>query len=83
MVHKREAAPRGDRPAELAAPNDQRLVEQAAGLEVPDQPPARLVDVLALVGYPVREVAVVVPILAWRPSVGASACSLPWVGALC
>jgi len=59
MVHVREAAPRGDRPAELAAPNDRRLVKQAAGLEVLDQPPARLVGVLALVGYPARQVAMV------------------------
>src|SRR5512135_1874145 len=83
MVLVREAAPRGNRPAELAAPNDQRLVKQAAGLKVLDQPPARLVDILALVGYPARQFAVVVPILAWRSSVGAPACSLPWVGALC
>ena len=37
-----------DRPAEFAAPDDQRFVQQPACLEVLDQAPAGLVDVAAL-----------------------------------
>ena len=43
-----QAALRIDRPAELAAPDDEGLVEQPACLQVADQSPARLVDVAAL-----------------------------------
>ena len=50
-----------DRAAELAAPDDQRVVEQAALLEVGDQGVAGLVDVLALGGQVAGEVAVLVP----------------------
>ena len=45
LVHRRAA--------ELAAPDDQRLVEQPAGLEVLDQRRDRLVDSLHFLGRPV------------------------------
>src|SRR5688500_9074700 len=47
-----------DRPAELPAPDDERLVEQAALLEVLDQGRRRLVDVLALAADLLGQVAV-------------------------
>jgi hypothetical protein len=50
VVLLRQAALRVDRAAELAAPDDQRLVEQAALLEILDQAVAGLIDVAALVG---------------------------------
>jgi hypothetical protein len=52
-----------DRAAELAAPDDQRLVEAAALLEVLDEAVARLVHVAALVGHAAGDVAVVVPVV--------------------
>ena len=49
------------RAAELAAPDDQRLVEQAALLEVLDQGGAGLVGVVAVLLEVVDQVAVLVP----------------------
>ena len=54
---------RVDRPAEFPAPDDERLVEQAALLEVLDQTPAGLIDILALAGHPTRNVGVMVPVV--------------------
>src|SRR5258706_6202173 len=48
VVLWRELALAIHRAAELAAPDDQRLVEQAALLEVSDQRGTRLIDVAAL-----------------------------------
>src|SRR6266498_5381634 len=50
-----------NRAAELAAPNDQRVVQHAAGLEILDQRRTGLVGVLHLLADPVRQVAVLVP----------------------
>jgi hypothetical protein len=49
------------RAAEFAAPDDQRVVEQAALLEILDQGGAGLVGVLAVAGEVLLEVAVLVP----------------------
>ena len=46
------------RAAELAAPHDERFVEQAAGLQVVDQGRDRLVDLATLAGEGVHEVIV-------------------------
>ena len=54
---------RGRRPAELAAPDDQRLVQQAALLQVRQQGRDRLVGLPGVVAV-VQDVAVVVPRLA-------------------
>ena len=49
------------RAAELAAPQHQRVVQQAALLEIPDQRRARLVRILAVLLQAVDQVAVLVP----------------------
>ena len=49
--------------AELAAPDDQRLVEQAAALEVGDQPGDRPVGVAGVLGVVGDEVGVGVPVV--------------------
>ena len=56
------AALRVGRPAELAAPDDERLVEHAALLEILDQGGRRLVDVAGHLGQLVLQAAVVVPV---------------------
>ena len=56
------AALRVGRPAELAAPDDERLVEHAALLEVFDQGGRRLVDVAGHLGQLVLQAAVVIPV---------------------
>ena len=58
-----EAALRVDGPAELAAPDDQRFVQQPACLQVLDQAPAGLIDVAALAGQPAADVEVRVPVV--------------------
>src|SRR5439155_25305490 len=63
VVLLRQAALRVDRPAELAAPDDQRVVEHPALLEVLEEPGAGLVHVLALRRHPAPEVAVMVPLV--------------------
>ena len=63
VVLLRQAALRVDRAAEFAAPDDQRLVEQPALLEVLDQAVAGLIDVAALVGQPAGDVGVRVPVV--------------------
>ena len=63
VVLLRQAALRVDGAAELAAPDDQRLAQQPAPLQVLDQPPAGLVDVAALAGQPAGHVGVVVPVV--------------------
>ena len=63
VVLLRQAALRIDRAAEFAAPDDERLVEQAALLQVLDEAVARLIDVAALVGQPAGDVGVRVPIV--------------------
>src|SRR5437868_2596886 len=50
-----------DRAAELAAPDDERIVEQAALLQVGDQRGGWLIDVLALSADLPRQIAVLVP----------------------
>src|SRR5215469_1742736 len=50
-----------DGTAELAAPNNERVVEQAALLQVPDQGCAGLVHVLALAANLLRQIAVLIP----------------------
>src|SRR5262249_44164474 len=50
-----------DRAAELAAPDHERVVEQAALLEIRDERVARLIDIAALVGQVGGEVQVLVP----------------------
>ena len=50
-----------DGPAELAAPDDQGLVEQAALLEVPDQRRRGLIGITALAGDLGGQVGVLVP----------------------
>ena len=56
-----ERALRIDGAAEFAAPDDQGVVEHAATLEVLNERPRGLVDVLALRLDVVREIAVLVP----------------------
>ena len=58
------AALRRRRAAELAGPDDQRLVEQAAGLEILQQRGDRLVDLARLAQRAGVRVVVVVPVLA-------------------
>ena len=52
---------RVDRTTELAAPDDQRVLEHAARLQVEQQAGAGLVGLLALAGDVFGEVAVLVP----------------------
>ena len=52
-----------DGAAELSAPDDERVVEHSALLEVLDQRVAGLVDVLALAGHTAVDVGVVVPVV--------------------
>ena len=61
VVGRGELALRVDRPAELAAPDDQRVVEQAALLQVLDQGGRGLVGVVALAADLLGQVAVLVP----------------------
>src|SRR5204863_3542931 len=61
VVVARQIALAVNSPSELAAPYDQRLVEQAALLEVADQAVARVIDVAALQRQVARDVAVLVP----------------------
>src|SRR5207248_9527174 len=49
--------------AELTAPDDQRVFEHAAHLEVLDQAKAGLIDVFALGGKPAGDVGVGVPVV--------------------
>ena len=63
VVRLRQPALAVDRPAELAAPDDERASKQALALQVLNQAAARLIDVAALVGHPAGEVAVVVPVV--------------------
>ena len=51
------------RPAEFAAPDHQRLVEQAPALEIPDQAGDRLVDFPGADRMQPQDVAVMVPLL--------------------
>ena len=53
----------GRLPAELAAPDDQRLVEQAALLQVLEQAGDRLVGVAGVLGVVLDDVAVGVPVV--------------------
>ena len=50
-----------DRASELAAPDDQRVVEQPAPLQVENQGGTRLVDVAGLIRHLCREVRVLIP----------------------
>ena len=61
VVLPRQAPLAVDRPAELAAPDDEGVVEEAPLLQVLDEGPAGLVDVAALVGEVARKVPVGVP----------------------
>ena len=61
VIRGGELALRVDRPAELAAPDDQRVVEQPALLEVLDECGGGLVGVVALRADLVGQVAVLVP----------------------
>src|SRR5690606_30807832 len=54
----RELALRIDRTAELAAEDDQRIVEHAALLEVADERRGGLVDIVELEANPIRKIAV-------------------------
>ena len=63
VVFLRQPALRVNRAAELAAPDDQRFVQQAARLQVFDQAVDRLVDVAALVGQAAGDVRVRVPVV--------------------
>ena len=58
-----ESALAVDRAAELAAPDDERVVEHPALLEVLDEGVAGLVDVLALAPHAARKVGVMVPVV--------------------
>ena len=58
-----KSALRVDRAAKFAAPDHQRLVPQAAELEILDEPVARLIDVLALRLHAPWEVPVVIPVV--------------------
>src|SRR5262245_24807352 len=51
----------GGLPAEFAAPNDERRVEQAALLEIGEQRRERLVDLPGFFGDAILEVLVVIP----------------------
>jgi len=50
-----------NRPAELAAPNDKRVFQQPALLQVLDERPAGLVDVAALIRQISTHVAMLIP----------------------
>ena len=50
-----------DRPPELAAPEHERVLEQAASLEVGDESRAGLVGVAALLADPLGQIAVLIP----------------------
>ena len=57
-------APLGiDRPPKLTAPDNERRVEEAAALQILDEAPASLVDVLALHRQPAGDVGVGVPVV--------------------
>ena len=58
-----EPALRVDRAAELAAPDDQRVVQHASLLEIFQQGVTRLIDVLALTGHTTGDIGVVVPVV--------------------
>src|SRR6185503_9997823 len=57
----REVALHEHRPAELAAPDDQRVVEQAALLQVLDEGGRRLIGVTALDGELRGQIVVLIP----------------------
>ena len=61
VVCFRQAALRVDRPTELAAPDNQRVIEHASLLEIPNQAGRRLVGVSALRSDLLRQVAVLIP----------------------
>src|SRR5262249_15236345 len=61
VVVARQLALAVDRPAELAAPDHQRIVEQAALFQVGDEPVADLIDVAALGGQVASNVEMLVP----------------------
>ena len=63
VVGHAESALAVDRTAEFSAPDDERVVEHAALLEVLDERVAGAVDVLALAGHAVGQVAMVVPVV--------------------
>ena len=65
VILRRQGALAIDRPAELAAPDDQRIVEQAALLQVGDQRRGGLIGVAALAGDLLGEIGVLVP-AAWN-----------------
>ena len=61
VVGRRQLALRVDGAAEFAAPDDQRVVEHAALLEILHQAPAALIDVAALARQHLGQVGVDVP----------------------
>ena len=61
VVLARQLALAVDRPAELAPPDDQGVVEHAALLEILDESVARLVHVTALIGEVAGNVEVLIP----------------------
>ena len=61
VVRRGELALRIDRAAEFAAPDDQRVIQKSALLQVDDQRRRRHVGVVALAADLVRQVAVLVP----------------------
>ena len=63
IIRWRQAALRVDRAAEFASPDDQRIVQHAAPLEIFEQRIAGLIDVLTLAGHPSVDVAMVVPVV--------------------
>src|SRR5262245_51051247 len=63
VVFFAETTLRIDGAAELAAPDDECFVEQAALLEVLDECVARLIDVAALIGQAAGNVGVRIPIV--------------------
>ena len=63
VVILRESALAVDGPSEFSAPDDERIVEHPALLEVFDEGVAGLVDVLALAWHASADVGVVVPVI--------------------
>ena len=63
VVILRESALAVDGPPEFSAPDDERIVEHPALLEVFDEGVAGLVDVLALARHTPADVGVVVPVI--------------------
>ena len=63
VVLMRETALRIDRTAKLATPDHQGFIEESARLQVLNQSPARLVNVLALARQSSGDVGVVVPVV--------------------